>query len=176
MSSSLCVSRSQVPSRTSIDLLTGHVRSGSGRGRGHRRARAHADFGGLGRSHLHGPSAGARRTAAYPPSKNGKPSAVEMLLGLAVAAFIEPRSSEPLTSALRELSPSGTEHGAHEPTLPTTQPKLANDVPVMELHSTRVQGSTCKHAAIPTGLSRRCDWVVMNETNEGLIKYRSPPR
>ena len=48
---------------------------------------------------------------------------------------------------------------------------------VLELHSTRVQGITCKHTgAIPTGLARRCDWVLMNSTNAGLIKYRSPPR
>ncbi len=31
-------------------------------------------------------------------------------------------------------------------------------------------------AAVPTGLARRCDWVMMNETAAGLIKYRSPPR
>jgi hypothetical protein len=48
---------------------------------------------------------------------------------------------------------------------------------LLELHSTRVQGITCKHTgAIPTGLARRCDWVLMNSTNAGLIKYRSPPR
>lgn len=96
-------------------------------------------------------------------------------LGLAVPAFIDPRSSEPLASALRELTP-GVTSDTHDHALLTPQLELTNDAPIMELHSTRVQGSTCKHAAIPTGLSRRCDWVVMNETSEGLIKYRSPPR
>ena len=96
-------------------------------------------------------------------------------LGLAVPAFIDPRSSEPLASALRELTP-GVTSDTHDHALLTPQLELTNDAPIMGLHSTRVQGSTCKHAAIPTGLSRRCDWVVMNETSEGLIKYRSPPR
>ena len=31
-------------------------------------------------------------------------------------------------------------------------------------------------AAVPTGLARRCDWVMMNESAEGLLKFRSPPR
>jgi hypothetical protein len=31
-------------------------------------------------------------------------------------------------------------------------------------------------AAVPTGIARRCDWVMMNESTEGLLKYRSPPR
>ena len=97
-----------------------------------------------------------------------------MLLHLALSAFIDPRSPEPLASELRKLS-SGVSPGAteHAPLSPRIE---LNDAPIMELHSTRVQGSTCKHAAIPTGLSRRCDWVVMNETSAGLTKYRSPPR
>ena len=94
---------------------------------------------------------------------------------LAVPVFIDPRSSEPLASALRELTPGASPDAHHHVPL-TPQLELTNDAPIMELHSTRVQGSTCKHASIPTGLSRRCDWVVMNETSEGLIKYRSPPR
>ena len=97
-----------------------------------------------------------------------------MLLHLALSAFIDPRSPEPLASELRELS-SGASPDAPEHA-PLTPHLELNDAPIMELHSTRVQGSTCKHAAIPTGLSRRCDWVVMNETSAGLIKYRSPPR
>ena len=96
-------------------------------------------------------------------------------LGLLTApVFIDPRSPEPLAFALRELS-SGASLDAPEHA-PLTPQFEFHDAPIMELHSTRVQGSTCKHAAIPTGLSRRCDWVVMNETSEGLIKYRSPPR
>ena len=97
-----------------------------------------------------------------------------LLLHVALSAFIDPRSPEPLASELRELS-SGASPDAPERAPLTPQLEL-NDAPIMELHSTRVQGSTCKHAAIPTGLSRRCDWVVMNETSAGLIKYRSPPR
>ena len=93
---------------------------------------------------------------------------------LAVPVFIDPRSPEPLTSALRELSVGASLDAPDQ--APLTPQLELNDAPIMELHSTRVQGSTCKHAAIPTGLSRRCDWVVMNETSEGLIKYRSPPR
>ena len=96
------------------------------------------------------------------------------MLHLALSAFIDPRSSEPFASELRELSSGASpDASGHAPLTPQIE---LNDAPIMELHSTRVQGSTCKHAAIPTGLSRRCDWVVMNETSEGLIKYRSPPR
>ena len=92
----------------------------------------------------------------------------------AVPVFIDPRSPEPLASVLRELSSGASPHAPdHAPLTPRFE---LNDAPIMELHSTRVQGSTCKHASIPTGLSRRCDWVVMNETSEGLVKYRSPPR
>ena len=105
----------------------------------------------------------------------GRVAVLMLQLGLAGAAFVDPRSSEPLASALRELSP-GASPDAHDHAPLTPLLELTNDAPIMELHSTRVQGSTCKHAAIPTGLSRRCDWVVMNETSEGLIKYRSPPR
>ena len=104
----------------------------------------------------------------------GKPGRMLLLLHVALSAFIDPRSPEPLASELRELS-SGASPDAPERAPLTPQLEL-NDAPIMELHSTRVQGSTCKHAAIPTGLSRRCDWVVMNETSAGLIKYRSPPR
>ena len=104
----------------------------------------------------------------------GKPGRMLLLLHVALSAFIDPRSPEPLASELRELS-SGASPDAPEHAPLTPQLEL-NDAPIMELHSTRVQGSTCKHAAIPTGLSRRCDWVVLNETSAGLIKHRSPPR